>query len=42
MPISYEDHWNVIRTIQAHNGIKYTTEALEGLKVKKKKKKKKN
>jgi len=42
MPISYGDHWSVIRTIQKHNGIKYTTEALEGLKVKKKKKKKKN
>jgi phosphonate transport system substrate-binding protein len=42
IPISYGDHWKVIRTIQKHNGIKYTDDALRGLKVKKKKKKKKS
>jgi phosphonate transport system substrate-binding protein len=40
MPITYKDHWEVIRKIQKHNGIVYSHEALKGLKVKKKKKKK--
>jgi len=41
LPITYQDNWAVIRTIQKHNGIVYSDEALKGLKVKKKKKKKK-
>ena len=41
IPITYQDHWSVIRTIQKFNGIVYSQEALKGLKVKKKKKKKK-
>ena len=41
LPITYKDHWAVIRTIQKHNGIVYNQESLKGLKVKKKKKKKK-
>ena len=40
-PITYQDTWKVIRTIQKANGIVYSDEALKGLKVKKKKKKKK-
>jgi phosphonate transport system substrate-binding protein len=40
MPITYQDNWKVIRTIQKFNGIQYSQEALKGLKVKKKKKKK--
>ncbi len=42
IPITYKDQWKVIRTIQKHNGIVYSDEALQGLKVKKKKKKKKS
>jgi phosphonate transport system substrate-binding protein len=42
IPISYLDHWKVIRTIQNFNGITYSEEALKGLKVKKAKKKKKS
>jgi phosphonate transport system substrate-binding protein len=41
MPITYKDHWSVIRTIQKHNGIVYNQETLKGMKVKKKKSKKK-
>ena len=41
-PITYKEHWKIIRTIQKFNGIQYNQEALEGLKVKKKKKKKKS
>ncbi|MFQ6023737.1 MAG: phosphate/phosphite/phosphonate ABC transporter substrate-binding protein [Acidiferrobacterales bacterium] len=41
-PITYKEHWSVIRTIQKHNGIVYNQESLKALKVKKKKKKKKN
>lgn len=41
IPITYQDHWSVIRTIQKFNGIVYSQEALQGLKVKKSKKKKK-
>lgn len=41
IPITYKGQWAVIRTIQKHNGIVYSDEALKGLKVKKKKKKKK-
>lgn len=37
--ITYKDQWAVIRTIQKFNGIVYSQEALQGLKVKKKKKK---
>ena len=40
IPITYQDHWNDILTIQKFNGIVYSQEALKGLKVKKKKKKK--
>jgi phosphonate transport system substrate-binding protein len=36
IPITFKEHWNVIRTIQRVNGISYTQEALAGLKVKKK------
>ncbi len=39
MAITFEEHWNVIRTIQRVNGVSYTQDALAGLKVKKKKKK---
>ncbi len=35
--ISFEDHWRAIRLIQQENGVTYTKDALEGLKVKKKK-----
>ncbi len=41
-PITYKEHWSVIRTIQKHNGIVYNQESLKALKVKKKKKKKKS
>jgi len=41
IPITYQDHWSDILTIQKTNGVVYTDEALKGLKVKKKKKKKK-
>ncbi len=41
LPITYMDHWKVIRTIQKFNGVVYSDEALKGMKVKKKKKKKK-
>ena len=41
IPITYQDQWNDILTIQKFNGIVYSQEALKGLKVKKKKKKKK-
>jgi len=41
IPITFENHWSDIRTIQKTNGTTYTDEALKGLKVKKKKKKKK-
>ena len=37
--ITYKDQWAVIRTIQKFNGIVYSQEALQGLKVSKKKKK---
>jgi len=38
IPITYKDQWKVIRTIQKHNGVVYSDEALAGLAVKKKKK----
>lgn len=41
IPITYQEHWTDIRTIQTANGTVYTDESLKGLKVKKKKKKKK-
>jgi len=41
IPITYKDQWKDIRTIQKHNGVAYSDEALQGLKVKKSKKKKK-
>ncbi len=41
IPITFKEHWADVRTIQKQNGVKYTDEALKGLKVKKKKKKKK-
>ena len=34
IPITYEDHWSDIRTIQKTNGVVYSDEALKGLKVK--------
>jgi phosphonate transport system substrate-binding protein len=37
IPITYKDQWKVIRTIQKHNGVVYSDEALAGLAVKKKK-----
>ncbi|MFQ5785177.1 MAG: phosphate/phosphite/phosphonate ABC transporter substrate-binding protein [Alphaproteobacteria bacterium] len=40
IPITFKKQWDVIRTIQRENGVRYTQEALAGLKVKKKKKKK--
>ncbi len=39
-PITFQDHWRAIRLIQKENGVIYTKDALEGLKLKKKKKKK--
>jgi len=42
IPITFKQHWIDIRTIQETNGVKYTDESLEGLKIKKKKKKKKS
>ncbi len=39
-PITFKEHWNPIRVIQKENGVIYTKDALEQLKVKKKKKKK--
>lgn len=39
IPITYQDNWSDIRTIQKTNGVVYSDEALKGLKVKKKKKK---
>jgi phosphonate transport system substrate-binding protein len=41
IPITFKGQWGDVRTIQKENGIKYTDEALEGLKVKKSKGKKK-
>ncbi len=41
IPITFKEHWADIRTIQEVNGVVYSQEALQGLKVKKKKKKKK-
>ena len=41
IPITFKEHWSDIRTIQHTNGVKYTDDALQGLKVKKSKKKKK-
>ena len=38
--ITFKEHWDPIRVIQKENGVIYTKDALEGLKVKKKKKKK--
>jgi phosphonate transport system substrate-binding protein len=38
IPITYQEHWSDIRTIQKTNGVVYSDEALKGLKVKKKKK----
>jgi phosphonate transport system substrate-binding protein len=37
-PITFKNQWRTVRLIQKENGIVYTKEALEGLKVKKKKK----
>jgi phosphonate transport system substrate-binding protein len=34
IPITFEDHWTDIRTIQKVNGIVYSQESLQGLKVK--------
>ena len=42
IPITFKEHWADIRTIQETNGVTYTKDALEGLKLKKKKKKKKS
>jgi len=42
IPITYMNHWSDIRTIQKTNGVVYSQESLEGLKVKKAKKKKKS
>ena len=33
-PITYQDQWKVIRTIQKFNGVTYTEEGLKGLKKK--------
>jgi phosphonate transport system substrate-binding protein len=41
IPITFQEHWKDIRTIQEVNGVIYSDEALKGMKVKKKKKKKK-
>jgi phosphonate transport system substrate-binding protein len=41
IPVDYQKHWKVIRTIQKANNVVYTQEALSTLKVGKKKKKKK-
>jgi len=41
IPVNYEQHWKVIRTIQKENNVIYTQEALKALKAGKKKKKKK-
>ncbi|MDH5750120.1 MAG: phosphate/phosphite/phosphonate ABC transporter substrate-binding protein [Rhodospirillales bacterium] len=41
IPITFEEHWSDIRTIQKQNGTVYSQESLQGLKVKKTKKKKK-
>jgi len=41
IPVNYEQHWKVIRTIQKENNVVYTQDALSALKVGKKKKKKK-
>ena len=41
IPVNYEKHWRVIRTIQKANNVVYSQEALKELKVGKKKKKKK-
>ncbi len=41
IPITFKTHWTTIRTIQKVNGVRYTEESLEALKVGKKKKKKK-
>ncbi|MCB2102147.1 MAG: phosphate/phosphite/phosphonate ABC transporter substrate-binding protein [Rhodobacterales bacterium] len=38
IPITFKDHWSDIRTIQKTNGVTYSEESLQGLKVKKKKK----
>jgi phosphonate transport system substrate-binding protein len=38
IPITFQEHWADIRTIQEVNGVVYSQEALQGLKVKKKKK----
>ncbi|MDH3282001.1 MAG: phosphate/phosphite/phosphonate ABC transporter substrate-binding protein [Gammaproteobacteria bacterium] len=38
-PITFQEHWAPIRIIQKENGVVYSQEALQGLKVKKKKKK---
>ena len=35
IPITFKEHWNVIRTIQRVNGVRYTEEALADMKVKK-------
>lgn len=39
--ITFKDQWRPIRVIQKENGVVYSQEALQGLKLKKKKKKKK-
>ncbi len=41
IPITFQEHWKDIRTIQEVNGVVYSQDALKGMKVKKKKKKKK-
>jgi phosphonate transport system substrate-binding protein len=38
IPITYKEQWKDIRTIQKHNGVAYSDDALKGLKVDKKKK----
>jgi phosphonate transport system substrate-binding protein len=40
IPITFKEHWAPIRLIQKENGVVYTQEALQGMKVRKKKKKK--
>ena len=41
IPVDYNKHWDVIRTIQKANNVVYTKDALKALKAGKKKKKKK-
>lgn len=37
IPITFKSHWTDVRTIQKQNGVIYTDQSLQGLKVKKKK-----